>query len=258
MSELLMVVALILQIQNGQSVGKATGFFYTKNDSLYLVTNRHVVLDDTKGIKPDLLRVRLHTDPNDLTKNADVDIPLYANGIAKWHVHPDYSTKKIDIAIVEIDLNKLKPYHFKALSASFFLPKEFPLTLGEDVMVIGFPRGLSDTTNNLPISRSALISSAYKINFQGDPLFLIDANLHPGMSGSPVMTRAKSTWATSAGSLKTYKEPVPFFLGVFSASVGINLPPGQEEQLGLGAVWYGYLIEETIDSFSKKAMVQHN
>jgi hypothetical protein len=72
------------------------------------------------------------------------------------------------------------------------------------------------------------------------------------MSGSPVMTRAKSIWATSDGDLKAYKQPISYFLGVFSATLGINLPTGQQEQLGLGAVWYGYLIEEIIDSMSKK------
>jgi S1-C subfamily serine protease len=252
MSELLVVVALVLQIQNGQPIGTATGFFYTKNDTIYFVTNHHVVIDETKGIKSDLLKVRLHTDPNDLTKNGDVDIPLYTNGAAKWHVHPDYSTKKIDIAIVEIDQDSLKPYYFKALSVAVFLPKQFPLALGEDVMVIGFPRGVSDTTHNLPINRSAMISSAHRIDFRGNPQFLVDANLHPGMSGSPVMTRAKSIWATSDGDLKAYKEPVPYFLGVLSDTLGVNLPTGQQEQLGLGTVWYGYLIEEIIDSMSQK------
>jgi S1-C subfamily serine protease len=251
MNELLVVVTLILQITNGQIVGSATGFFYEKNDSLYLITNRHVVIDETKGIKPDILRVKLHSDPNDLTKNGDVDIPLYSNNIAKWHVHPDYSAKKIDIAVIEIDPNKLKPYFFKALSASVFLRKEYSLAMGEDVMVIGFPRGLSDTKHNLPINRSAMVSSAYNIDFQGSPLFLVDANLHHSMSGSPVMTRAKSIWLSSDGSLKSYKEPISFFLGIFSATLGVNLPTGQQEQLGLGTVWYGYLIEEIIDSFSK-------
>jgi S1-C subfamily serine protease len=251
MRELLLVVTLILQMQNGQAVGSATGFFYERNGSLYLVTNRHVVMDETKSIKPDLLKVKLHTDPNDLTKNGDVDIPLYSNGIAKWHVHPDYSAKKIDIAVIEVDSSKLKPYFFKALSAAIFLHKDYSLAMGEDVMVIGFPRGLSDSKHNLPINRSAMISSAYNINFQGSPLFLVDGNLHPGMSGSPVLTRAKSIWQASDGSHKAYNEPISFFLGVFSATLGVTLPTGQQEPLGLGTVWYGYLIEEIIHSFSK-------
>ena len=66
------------------------------------------------------------------------------------------------------------------------------------------------------------------------------------------MTRAKSIWASSDGSLKTYKEPIPFFLGVYSATVGITFPTGQQEKLGLGVVWYGNLIEEIIDSLTKR------
>jgi S1-C subfamily serine protease len=251
MRELLVVVTLIFQIQNGQVVGTATGFFYEKNNSIYLVTNRHVVIDETNNIKPEALRVKLHTDPNDLTKNAEIDIPLYSRGLSKWHVHPDYSTKKIDIAVIEIDPNKLKPYFFKTLSAAILLNKDYSLAMGEDVMVIGFPRGLSDTKYNLPINRSAMISSAYNIDFQGNPLFLVDANLHPGMSGSPVLTRAKSIWQASDGSLKSYNAPVSFFLGVFSSTLGINLPTGQQEPLGLGTVWYAYLIGEIINSLSE-------
>ena len=56
MNELLVIVALIVQIQNGQPIGTATGFFYLKNDTVYLVTNRHVVLDEAKRIKPDIHR----------------------------------------------------------------------------------------------------------------------------------------------------------------------------------------------------------
>src|ERR1051326_8929810 len=200
MNELLVIVTLLIQIQNGQPKGTATGFFYMKNHTVYLVTNRHVVIDENKNLKPDLLRARVHTDPSDLTKNIDLDIPLYANGTARWHVHKDYSAKRMDIAVVELDQARMKSGVFiKALSSQNFLPANFLVAPGEDVMVLGFPRGLSDTTYNLPINRSAMISSAYKINFQGLPLFLVDSNLHPGMSGSPVMTKPKNMWSDTAG-----------------------------------------------------------
>lgn len=53
MNELLFIVALITMVQGSQNVGSATGFFYVKNDVLYFITNRHVVIDETKDIKPD-------------------------------------------------------------------------------------------------------------------------------------------------------------------------------------------------------------
>lgn len=251
-NEILAVVALILQIQNGQEVGTATGFFYIKNEVVYLVTNRHVVLDESKKIKPEILRVKLHTNPADISKNVDLDIPLYINGVTKWHVHNDYARRLIDIAVVEIDPKKLKTgYFFKALSASNFLPKKYVIQPGEDVMVIGFPRGLSDSKHNLPLVRNAMISSAYGIDFQGSPFFLVDANLHPGMSGSPVITKPKNAWPDDKGNIDFLTGSPMYFLGVHSATLGIILPTG-EEPLGLGTVWYGYLIEEIVDSFVKK------
>jgi S1-C subfamily serine protease len=251
-NEILAVVILIIQIQSGQPVGTATGFFYVRNDIIYLVTNRHVILDEEKGIKPDVLRVKLHVDPNDMTNNVDFDIPLYSAILARWHVHPDYVTKKIDIAVIEIDQKALRAGHFfKGLSTSNFLPKEYVIQPGEDVMVIGFPRGLSDSTHNLPLIRNAMISSAYGVEFQGSPFFLIDANLHPGMSGSPVITKPKNTWPDNKGNINILSGSPMYFLGVHSATLGLTLSSG-EEPLGLGTVWYGYLIEEIIDSFENK------
>jgi len=49
MSELFFVVTLITMIQGGKPVGTATGFFYLKNDVLYFVTNRHVVIDEPRS-----------------------------------------------------------------------------------------------------------------------------------------------------------------------------------------------------------------
>ena len=253
MNVLLLVVSLVILIQSNRPVGMATGFFYVKNDIVYFVTNRHVVVDETKGIKPDLLRVKLHTDLKDLTKNVDLDIPLYANGVERWHVHKDYAARKIDIAVIELDQSKFKTgFVIQALNASNFIPKNLKISTGEDVIVIGFPRGLSDIKHNLPIVRNAMISSAYGIEFDGSPLFLVDANLNPGMSGSPVMTKPKDVWPTVEGGTSFFTGSPTFFLGVFSATLSFNLPTGQQEQLGLGFVWYGYLIEEIIDSINKE------
>ena len=251
-NEILAVVILIVQIQSGQPVGTATGFFYVKNDIVYMVTNRHVILDEEKGIKPDTLRVKLHVDPTHMTNNVDFDIPLYSASLARWHVHPDYVTKKIDIAVIEMDQKALRAGHFfKGLSASNFLPKEYVIQPGEDVMVIGFPRGFSDSTHNLPLVRNAMISSAYSVDFRGSPFFLIDANLHPGMSGSPVITKPKNTWPDDKGNINILTGSPMYFLGVHSATIVLPLSSGKES-LGLGTVWYGYLIEEIIDSFEKK------
>jgi hypothetical protein len=79
-------------------------------------------------------------------------------------------------------------------------------------------------------------------------MFLVDANLHPGMSGSPVLTRAKNVWPDKAGNTNMMTGSPVYFLGVFSATLSVKLAPAQEEALGLGTVWYGRAIEEIIKS----------
>lgn len=249
MNELLFVVAIVTMIQGGKPVGTATGFFYHKNDVLYFVTNRHVVRDEAKGLKPDVLRVKLHVDANDLTKNLDRDIPLYVNGRARWHVHPNYAKSPIDVSVIQLDRKALTAgTYLKALNASNFLPDKFLINPGEDIMVIGFPRGLSDSKHNLPLVRNALVSSAYGINFEEAPMFLVDANLHLGMSGSPVLTKPKNIWPDRQGNTNMLTGSPTYFLGVFSATLSVKVSATQEEALGLGAVWYAKLIEDIIAS----------
>lgn len=112
-------------------------------------------------------------------------------------------------------------------------------------MVIGFPRGVSDTVHNLPLIRNAIVASAYGVPFDGNPVFLIDANLHPGMSGSPALTKPKNIWQDNKGNTDILTGSPIYFLGVHSATLSVMLPSGQEP-LGLGSVWYGRVIEEII------------
>ncbi|HEU0048075.1 MAG TPA: hypothetical protein VFQ43_10780 [Nitrososphaera sp.] len=114
MSDFFFVVALITMLQEGKDVGTATGFFYLKNETTYFVTNRHVVVDETKGLKPDALRLKLHTDARNVTKNVEQTIHLYDR--PKWHVHRDYPKVPIDIAVIEIEPKQLEGPVIKTLS----------------------------------------------------------------------------------------------------------------------------------------------
>jgi S1-C subfamily serine protease len=251
MSDFFLVVSLITMLLGGKGVGAATGFFYLKNETTYLVTNRHVVIDETKGLKPDALRLKLHTDARNITKNVERTIPLYDNARPKWHVHRDYPKVPIDIAVIEIEPKQLEGTIIKSLSREAFFPRDkYILVPGEDIMVLGFPRGFSDEKQNLGLLRNALISSAYGVDFNGVPLFVIDANLHPGMSGSPVMTKPKTILATKTGHAMS-QTPVTFFLGIFSATISTVVQSRQQEALGLGIVWYSNLIEQIIDDIRR-------
>lgn len=245
---LLATIVMVIQLQAGKPIGSATGFFYADNSNIFLITNRHVVLDEKKGHRPDALRLKLNGVSGVLGKGVDFDVPLYHDSSPVWLTHPKYPNPPIDVVAIPLDYKALMKDHFLVtLSSANFLPDDLALGTGEDVMAIGFPRGLSDQEHNLPIARNAMISSAYGVPFQGFPLFLIDANMHPGMSGSPVFTRQKNLWQRKSGGVDAFASERTFLLGVHSATLGVELPTGQEP-LGLATVWDAQVIEDIIEA----------
>jgi hypothetical protein len=124
-----------------------------------------------------------------------------------------------------------------------FLPDIYVLNPGEDVFVIGYPLSFHDHLFNLPILRSAMIASAYGVPFQGAPVFLTDGNLHPGMSGGPVVTKPKSTWMQRDGGVSMMTGTPYYVLGVHSATVSAG-PGAAKLPLGLGVAWYARLLPE--------------
>jgi S1-C subfamily serine protease len=248
LNDILLTVSLVIQLKSGASLGQATGFFYTRNDDLFLVTNQHVVRDDVKNIIPDTLRLHLHTDPNDISKNADFDAPLYNGAQRLWKIHATHP--EADIAVLKLDKAAVTGrFVVKAWSSQAFLPKQYPLDPGVDVFIMGYPLGFYDDKHNLPIFRNAMIASSYGTPFQNLPLFLTDANLHPGTSGSPVITKPKSTWVDDKGNTSIVTGTTYYLLGVHSGTFNFSAAGQQPTPLGLGATWYAALIEDIAAQF---------
>ncbi|MBU1260220.1 MAG: serine protease [Planctomycetes bacterium] len=239
-------VTFILQIYGSKPAGSATGFFYIQNNNLFLVTNKHVCLNDKKGIRPDALRLHLHKDPNNIADNGIVDIPLYKNQKPLWKSHPQYPDA--DIALIKLDREKIqKSFFIKPFSKYSFLPQNYRLDPGEDIFIMGYPLAFYDNKNNLPIFRNAMIASTYRVNFQNLPLFLTDATLHPGTSGSPVITKPKNVWIDDKGTTNMVTGTHYYLVGVHSGTVDPNITGGIN--VGLGAAWYAELIEDIASSF---------
>jgi len=247
-NEIVATVSIVLQLKAGSVIGSATGFFYTGNNELFLVTNRHVVRNEREGIIPDALRLRLHVNPNDVTKNQEIDIPLYRNDRPLWRTHD--KQPEADIALIRLNREDLqKRFFVRAWSKQNFLPDRYPLDPGEDVFIMGYPLAFHDVRHNLPIFRDAMVASSYRVPFQGLPLFLTDANLHPGTSGSPVITKPKSTWVDDKGNTDLVTGTVYYLLGVHSGTVDPKITGGKE--IGLGAAWYIELVEEIAAQFQR-------
>ena len=85
------------------------------------------------------------------------------------------------------------------------------LTAVENILMVGYPIGLSDEKNNLPIFRRGITASHPAYDYNGTPNFLIDAACFPGSSGSPIFLYDRG--AFTIGGTTSFGERIAF-LGV--------------------------------------------
>ena len=237
---------------NARCLSTATGFFYVNGSSNYfLVTNRHVIIDENAGLYPNILRLYLHTDEDDLTKNDNFDIPLY-NGVKKRWLEP--KGEMYDVVAIPIEKNFLNRGCLTCFSDDHFFPEEYRLSLGQEVLVFGYPLGFwHDHKHNLPVIRSGTVASAYPIPYNQNPYFLVDSRLHKGTSGAPVITRSptrlyknvqvardKKRWGRSDEEIKQDKlRNQRFLLGINAATFPF---PKSKQSSDLNAVYFAHVL----------------
>jgi hypothetical protein len=219
--------------------GSATGFFYSFNSKIYLITNRHVVSDQKNDSFPDSMLIHIHTDSNNLQKITPHKIDLYdASKNPIWLEHPIYP-EIIDVIAIEIPpISNAVIYSFSNSSA---LPENIILSPNEELILVGYPLGFYDNIYNLPVCRSATIASAYGVPFKGLPCFLVDAYSHPGLSGAPAIRPSKTIQSTTTAAIQISPPTPPYLLGINSGQYrryGIDLR--------LNMIWESHLIEEIL------------
>jgi len=240
---LVATVARVTIKKDGKQVGMASGFFYENNSKLYFITNRHVVIDEADSFFPDEISLRLHTDPNDLQKNQELSIPLYHDEKPSWKEHQMHG-KNVDIVAILLDMANIENRFFiRTLSPAIHVPQDIVIPLGQDVSVMGFPKGFHDELYNLPILRDATLASVYPVPFQGNPFILIDSHLHSGTSGSPVITKQMNMIQTTSGQMQIRAGNTRYLVGIHSASIDLK-GIEDDDPLGLNCVWFASLIDE--------------
>lgn len=65
--------------------------------------------------------------------------------------------------------------------------------------MIGYPNGIWDSVNNMPIIRKGITATHPRLNYNGRKKFMIDAACFHGSSGSPVLLFNTGTYATKDG-----------------------------------------------------------
>lgn len=153
-SELAFSVAQLECFKENELIARATGFFYASAGSAYLITNRHVVLDERAGHVPDKLKLWLHTDAADIRKNGVDVVLLYDHrGRPRWLEHAGRG-KAVDVVAIPMNASRLeREFVVRPFGPDNHLPEEVSVQVGEGAVVIGYPLGLHDAPYNLPIVR---------------------------------------------------------------------------------------------------------
>ena len=236
LTESLLLTATQLSTFFGErALTRASGFFFARSRRLFLVTSRHVVIDEPSKHFPDRIEIELHTDARNLTRSTGFSIPLYHNRKAVWRQGRD-TGGEIDVAVIELDrsvlpasavLRAFTPHHLQAALQD--------IGVGAPLLIVGFPLGFHDTLHHLPVVRQAVVASSFGLRFQGQGMFLTDARTHRGTSGAPVVIRAPIGGGDSELPWK--------LLGVHSARMDMRTRDhDQDESLGLNCAWYADIL----------------
>ena len=181
-----------------------TGFVVTykwnEKEGLFLVTNKHV-LKDAKKIRFFFIQSDGKSPLLGKTYNIEMD-----NVQTMWFGHPN---DKIDVAIMPLsgvfnEVQKRKwQIFYKTLSKDIMPTPEQAKDLDavEDIVFVGYPSGIYDTVNYLPVVRRGTTATPPSVDYRGLPQFLIDASVFPGSSGSPVFIMNRGSYSRKSGGL---------------------------------------------------------
>lgn len=239
-------------------------------EKFWLVTNRHVALpNDNQGNEyiPESLTFCLREVIDDEIKWLPVTI-LRTEFLSLLKVHP---SREVDVAVIDVssyvqslvtEINEKKrnimiPTTLSNLNLPANQPIEIEVT--SDIIVASYPKSFYDQKNKFPIIKSGIVASAWNYDFNGLPMFQIDAQLFPGSSGGLVLSKPTNI-ATFGGHIQFNKSKQYVFLGIYSGEFKwyetIEIGGKKYEvgnSYGLGNVWYSHLVPSIIKNGISKA-----
>ena len=232
---ILLTAARIITFDGKRTLTNASGFFFEREERLFLVTSRHVMIDKPTKHYPDRIEIELHIDTTNLADSIGFSIPLYRDGKSIWRQGTD-SAGGIDVAVIEIERAALPDTAlYRAFTPAHLQDSLDEIEAGSALLIVGFPLGFHDTLHHLPVVRQAVIASSFGLRFQGQGYFLTDARTHRGTSGAPVVMRDRMSHSDGELPWK--------LLGVHSARMDMKTRDlVEDESLGLNCAWYADIL----------------
>ncbi len=213
---------ILIETTTAEGKSRGTGFMFaiqTLPDEAapLLITNKHVINSAT-SIK---LKISLSSPADRLKKIgvAEYTLSTGLDSIVLNHPSSDIDLAAINIATILNDLTESGYQGYGTMFAESDLPTEEifgSLGLADEIVMIGYPTGLSDEKHNLPIVRQGTLASDPRIDFNGHRHFLIDCACFPGSSGSPIVLK-RCTYSSIDSGFTTFHQRPSKLLGILYA-----------------------------------------
>lgn len=202
------LIATTIRIESFDSLGNqstGSGFIYrflektdrpTPRELSCLITNKHVI----QGA--DLIRLRITID-DDSARIPTIHVPVEVSP-SDFILHP---SEDIDLCLLPIGpiqhslASQGKTHYRMEVLPSHLIDEEFEKTLSaiESITMVGYPIGLWDAKNNLPICRKGITATHPAIDYNGRPEVVVDMACFPGSSGSPVFLHHEGLFLDKGG-----------------------------------------------------------
>lgn len=263
---------------NNLNTGSAgTGFIVFRKVSekktvVFLVSNRHVLFPKPPNPKSTnhlaQAEISINTAEQDRIKKQNLTVTLRETS-GKVHVRAHPNTG-VDVAALIITPNlqeiikggsKLNGIPEDRFATREFIKERF-VSVGDAALVIGYPLNLVEEGHVIPVARQAVIATKPEYDFRGKPLFLIDATIMRGSSGSPVLLPIKPYVWDKKDKVNVGKLQQNHLLGIVSGAMKdwelvlrkIVSPEAHQEitvtdKAGFGLVFRAETVSEVLDLF---------
>jgi hypothetical protein len=266
-AEQMFFVTARIQGTGGGKSWVGTGFVYSvetdKGPAHFLVTNKHV-LRDAETLAISMIAAR-----------PDGTAALGRASQVNWTPFNDnawvgHELEQVDVAVIpfsrllEALLAAGSPAFFRSVGSDIALnsARTAELDALESVVFIGYPSGIFDTANLLPIMRRGTTATPIAVDYLGLPAFVIDASVFPGSSGSPVLLFDRGMYSIRNGgtAIGTRLMLLGILASIHVSHVegNVRLLPARlaidfDQPLGLGIVFRAEAIDACVDLILRRA-----
>jgi len=241
----LMYTTMPVHVFGGNKNKTVTGFVFSvnrdENKSIpLLITSYHMIKDVEIGV------IELHIGKEGIPQKEVANLP-FDNSILQ-----DCKLGSLDLVAIPIGsgINELQTkgteLFFRSIDINSFPKNEEidDLASLEEVVFIGFPDQMYDTTNKIPVIRHGTTATPVWNKYQGKEEFLIDAGVIPEFEGSPVFVYNRGIYHTKNGINLGSRV---YFVGVLD-----RILCKDNNRLGLGVITNCKVLYKELNNFVKK------